>query len=215
LLGPAIDRRGSGAAQQQGNAAAAGFLDGGATALDFAVAKFSAADGQLLWQTTINAGFNVGFDAADQAFSVAVDAADDVIAGRYIAPVSLFVVKLNGVDGTEAWRSVSQGLNVSQLAIAPGGDVVAAGPGRLPSDLPSFDVLRLAGSTGDELCHVSIGPDATGYAMAVVVAPNGDAVAGGQVDDQLLVIWLASASGGELWRYQLTGQGSSRAEAYK
>ena len=164
MLGPAIDRRGSGAAQQQGNAAAAGFLDGGATALDFAVAKFSAADGQLLWQTTINAGFNVGFDAADQAFSVAVD---------------------------------------------------AAGPGRLPSDLPSFDVLRLAGSTGDELCHVSIGPDATGYAMAVVVAPNGDAVAGGQVDDQLLVIWLASASGDELWRYQLTGQGSSRAEAYK
>lgn len=204
MLGPAIDRRGSGAAQQQGNAAAAGFLDGGATALDFAVAKFSAADGQLLWQTTINAGFNVGFDAAD-----------DVIAGGYIAPVSLFVVKLNGVDGTEARRSVSQGLNVSHLAIAPGGDVVAAGPGRLPSDLPSFDVLRLAGSTGDELCHVSIGPDATGYAMAVVVAPNGDAVAGGQVDDQLLVIWLASASGDELWRYQLTGQGSSRAEAYK
>jgi hypothetical protein len=191
-----------------GNIAAAGWVDGGDTLLDFAVGKFAAADGQLLWQ----ASFDGGPYAADQGFSVAFDAADDVVAGGVLSPATLLTVKLAAADGSELWRSESTGILLMQVAVAPGGDVVAAGAGLGEFDQPACRVFRLAGATGDTLWSATVDPELQGYAMTVAAAPNGDVIAAGQTGEELLAIRLEGASGDELWRYQLTGQSPSRVE---
>jgi hypothetical protein len=183
-----------------------------ATMWDFTVAKLAAADGSTVWRREIDGGgpeTGVGFD---QAVTLAVDPAGDVVAGGGLVEGtvdSFTVVKLAGADGTMMWMheldAPSYGL-ARRVTVDGAGDVLAVGT----TMTGGFTVVKLSGATGDELWRY--GTSGEGYAVTVDAA--GDVVAAGQgfhppqnslLPTVLLVVKLAGLSGAELWRAEVVG----------
>jgi PQQ-like domain len=134
----------------------AGGVDGNQ---DFLVAKVDAASGTEIWRHSIDGSFPDYDD--DEVFCVAVDAADDVIAGGVVDNVGggkLVVAKLAAATGAEIWRqdydfaggSFGVGIAAVAVAVDSAGDVVALG-----QDGTSF-VAKLDGATGVEVWHVEL-----------------------------------------------------------
>ena len=115
-----------------GDVLAAGSVPGAAVDSDFMVVKLAAADGAELWRETID-----GPDGLDDvAVSVAVDGNGDVIAGGFSTSVAtgadLFVVKLNGADGTPIWTGLVDGTasgndEATHVVVDGAGHAIAAG----------------------------------------------------------------------------------------
>jgi outer membrane protein assembly factor BamB len=97
------------------------------------------------------------------------------------------------------------------VAVAPGGDVIAAGHVNEADTAEDFVVVRLGAADGAEQWRtVLAGPSAYDEARAVIVNASGDVVVAGATSDpvlgdQFLVVKLAGATGAVRWRYDLPG----------
>ncbi len=101
------------------------------------------------------------------------------------------VIKLSGTDGAELWRGTSDtnSERIEGLAFDGNGDVVAVG--KVGSQ---FTVVKRSGTDGTELWREN---SQTGSALAVLVDPHGDVVAGGgSASSGLTVLKLRGGSDG-------------------
>lgn len=199
------------------------------THADLTVVKFDGVSGAELWRTIT--GVLHDWDSAD---ALAVDAAGNVIAAGYTDGLcwywdecnSLFtVIKLNGTNGAELWRQQISGTRVlsvydwaNSVTVNAMGDVVAAGSTYNEGTFSDFTVIKFNGGSGAELWRqviLGVGDD---IANAVAVDAAGDVVAaGGSIvgdpSDYFTVIKFDGASGQELWRQVLNGNGYNAAHA--
>ncbi len=154
---------------------------------DFLVVRLDGATGRRRWRSDLGPG---------AAFAIALDQADDVVAGGSCAAGN--VVKLDGTTGATKWGAVS--LSPSDVAIDPAGDVLAAG--NLSGF--AFDVAKLDGATGAAQWQYPLGM--FGQARSVVADAAGNVIAGGHFDNgptgtDAVVVKLAGGTGAEVWRY--------------
>lgn len=193
---------------------AGGGVEGRSFGPDFTVVKTDGRSGDILWQQTLGTS---GREESEWVRDVATTETGDVLAGGTLtteAGPTFTVVKLAGTDGAERWRSVvdggeaNWGDGANAVAVAPNGDVVAAGQTTGPSTGADFTVVRLT-PTGVERWRALLTPALGGYddyATSLVVSPSGDIVAAGVVEYELsgvsafTVAKLAPDSGEELWR---------------
>jgi uncharacterized delta-60 repeat protein len=141
------DQASSMAVDTLGNVIAAGVLFNTGTSADFMVAKF-APDGALLWQRTIDGTANSG----DQAYSVAVDNRDNVVAAGFTFNSGTsrdFTVAKFAPDGTLLWQQNVNGTangNEEALSVAVDtlGNVVAAGFTTNADSGEDFTVVKFA-----------------------------------------------------------------------
>ena len=140
-----------------GNAIAGGRLSNSGTFDDIMVVKLDGASGAELWRAEIIGTAN----GADNVSSVAVDAGGDVIAGGFISNSGtgfgdFAVVKLDGANGAELWRTGIDGTanfddQVRSVAVDAGGNVIAGGVIRNSETGADFAVVKLDGADGSEL----------------------------------------------------------------
>lgn len=201
----------------QGNVVAAGAITNTATGEDFAVVKIDKVDGHVLWRRQINGTA----DGQDQAFALVVDQeTNDVFATGYITDISgahdMFAVKYD-TDGNPQWSKRLSGTMLGgqdegfALALLAG-DVVVAGKIQNQSTSRDFTVIRLSGTTGEEVWssrYLPTGLSRSGdVAYAVGIDQQGDVLAAGQRGDaqdgtNLTVAKIAGDSGQERWRKEL------------
>ena len=155
-----FDRVNSVAVDAAGDVIAGGSISNFGTGFDFAVVKLDGASGAELWRTEIDTA-----NSTDQVFSVAVDAAGDVIAGGSISNIgtgsNFVVVKLDGVNGAELWRTEIDGAanardSAFTVAVDADGNVIAGGGisnSGTGLDFTGLDfaVVKLDGADGSEL----------------------------------------------------------------
>lgn len=199
-----------------GDVVAAGALTNAGTLTDFTVAKFDGASGAEHWRKAIN-GLA---DSHEEARTVAVDAAGDVIAAGAVTNDlgrDFAVVKFVGGSGAELWRrddfdaGSSGSDSATAVALDMAGDVVAAG--FLERTEPAgFTVLKLDGASGaDRWRQIITGSGFfTNFANAVAVNAVGDVVAAGGIgtagsEHDFTVVKFDGESGSQQWRQQLNG----------
>jgi cysteine-rich repeat protein len=144
--------------------------------LSFSVARLSGSDGRQLWR----------FDSRDLGVveRVIVDSAGNVIAGGLIHfrgdfYGDLAVVKLDGSDGSEAWRFVVTGKDqgqskVNDLALDSSDEVLVAGTVASEETGNDFAVFKLSGADGSELWRDVRDGGAPGEAAHAVIPQGTD-----------------------------------------
>src|SRR5262245_51026337 len=142
-----------------------GRLRNSTTSWDFTVARLSGTDGSVVWQREIDGAATDPDDLIryDEATSIAVDAAGDVIAGGNMFDTGIYtaftIFKLSGADGSTVWKtqldpSVLGG--VREIVLDTNGDVIAAG-GTNGGGV-TLVLAKLDGATGAELWRYEL-PD--------------------------------------------------------
>ena len=166
------------------------------------------------------------FQGSPRIDAVAVDRGGDVLVTvptpTHDGYQAVAVAKLSGRDGRELWRyalSCPEGGDDEAHAIAvdPGGDVVVGGHVDSCGTGSSFTVVRLSGSSGDELWRYQTGGNGEcETAAALLIDAAGDVVAGGAIAGtacgDFLVAKLSGAGGSELWRYRFAVAGAGQFE---
>jgi PQQ-like domain len=201
------------ASDSVGDVLVAGQVSGVASYLDFIVAKFDGRSGREKWRRIL-----VGdTEARDAAFAVAVDAADDVIAGGRLAPpgqvTATFVVKLAGGDGREMWRysraHAEREEGVSALVLDSADDVVATSRTFYQDTVQDFEVLKLSGRSGELRWSTRLnGVAGHDTVFGVSLDPWDNPVAVGTVAGDyydFAVAKLDGNLGGVLWERYLSG----------
>lgn len=108
-----------------GNVIVTGSSTAEQTAQDFYTAKYAAADGTVLWERRYD-----GSDLFDEAQSVAVDAAGDVVVNGFSITETnqqLYTAKYAAADGAILWERVGQAGYGEAVAFDSVGDVLVAG----------------------------------------------------------------------------------------
>jgi hypothetical protein len=179
------------------------------------VVKLDPADGTVLWRTDIDGTRPNG---ENRVLQVAVDAADDVIAGGYTTNLDTnrdaAVVKLAGGTGQELWRQTVNGSvngddGPASVALDGAGDVVLTCWTYNVANF-AFTVAKLAGADGSLVWRQDLtgtlpgGGNNSGNAVAVDGA--GDVLAVGRFQNvgtgfDFAVVKLAGPDGTELWRH--------------
>lgn len=193
-----------------------------------------AAPDSQAWRATLNGSG----DSDDRVHALTVDAAGNAIAVGPVASAAsatsdLTAIKLDGVDGSELWRSQIDGLaNAHDLATAvaldPSGDIIVAGvlcdtgvePEMCALASGDFAVVKLSAATGAELWRfVADGvppvapPTAPAKPALVVGAPSsslavdslGNIVCANPVDGEFATIKLEGATGLEIFTTRIPG----------
>jgi hypothetical protein len=176
-----------------GDVVAAGATNNLNTGLDFTVIKFNGVNGAELWRRDINGTW-------DQASSVAVDSAGNVVAAGLTISAGTFedftVIKFNGVNGAEIWRQNINGTALGSdfagaAAVDAAGNVVAAGSTRNNGTGTDFTVIKFDGASGQELWRQSFsGSSGFEHAAAVAVDTAGNVAAAGSVGSEFTVVKL-------------------------
>jgi hypothetical protein len=208
-----------------GDVVAAGFLNNEGFGRDLLVVKFDGATGAEQWRFEIDGGEGLG----DQAFAVAVDAADDVAVGGKLETLltsdDFTVIKLAGASGAELWRQVIDGTETASddddaytVAFDGAGDVLAGGVIDNDDTHEDFAVLKFNGSTGAEIWRQEIDGDLPGKVSfetvkKLVVDADDNVIATGELENlsavqDLTVIKFDGATGAELWRQEIDGNDS-------
>jgi hypothetical protein len=163
-----------------------------------------------------------GPDFDGQVNALTFGANGDVIAGGTIDEPKegddFVVTRLDGRTGRRRWQAIVRGRagkggfeEADGLAIAPSGDVVAAGSVQEtegPGYYGNFAVVALDGGTGAERWRFVVDGAGTGWAGSVAVDADGDVVAAGVVgsdlppDESVTVVKLTGASGTVVWQQQ-------------
>jgi cysteine-rich repeat protein len=199
----------------------AGVTENSVTSLDFTVIKLSdSGNGSEDWRYRLPSG---------TAYSVAVDASGDVIAGgtAYNSLTSshdFTVVKINGSTGGQIWRTQIDGsANGPEEAFAVAVDgnenVIAAGTTQNTGTAFDFTVVKLSGATGDEMWPApkKINGTATGswdaaraIALLPVAGEPDDVIAAGYTensgtDADFTVYRLSGSNGATVWPKKIDG----------
>ena len=190
-----------------GDVVAGGRTKNAGTLWDFTVAKFSGADGSLLWRQDI-AGTGNHEVYVDYAASIVVDSIGDVVAaGRTVnagTDIDFTVAKFSGATGAQLWRydiATAEYGTAYKVALDAADDALVSG-----STNHRFTVVKLDGATGTELWRyvtdgdpgTGLAADAAGDVLAVGTLPSG-------TNADLGVVKLSGASGTELWRATISG----------
>jgi hypothetical protein len=151
--------------------------------LDLAVARLAGADGAVRWQTAVD-GVPAPFDprnpsknlaAQDGALAVAIDASGDVVAAGYVGDAGsrkLAVVKLDGANGSEAWRYTAGTSDGSARAVA----VDAAGATTVAGEIAGNAAVARLTAAGDVVWEQTLVCALRGNSAAdVKLGPDGDA----------------------------------------
>jgi outer membrane protein assembly factor BamB len=203
-----------------GDVIAVGAIEGTTTAQyhstnDFAVVKFDGRTGEERWRFLLNGAA----DDYDSAGAVAVDGMGDVVAVGGVSegewpserPVTV-ALKLARDDGRLLWRRDASEPVFSDVVIDGEGDVLISS-GSNPFAPGSFDVIKLAGTTGEQLWEgvVTREADDAYYFWEVGVLPSGDVAVTGNsysYEDQINS-WIAARldgeTGAERWHQLLRG----------
>lgn len=200
-----------------GDVFAAGEID-----LAFTVIKLSGTTGAELWRLSLD-GTNTSFRTVQLARTLALDGAGDVVAAGFLNNEAtgrdFAVVKVAGDSGAELWRyDLDGGDGAPDQAIAvavdAAGDVVAGGELEGSGVGNDFTVVKLAGTTGDEVWIERINgtENADDGAFAVAIDAGGDVIATGVIDntatrEDFAVVKFAAATGATLWRHEIDGGG--------
>ncbi len=199
---PCNDRANAVAIDAAGDVVAAGALGDNDFGTVFFVVKLDGNTGSELWRYSVT---NDG-----EAFAVAVDSTGDVFAAGTIDG-EFTVVKIDGADGEEEWRSTSGDGRAVDIALDDDGAVAAVGEmsdtcgGSLPCGVVRFD-----GSNGDELWRRNFRDFGStgGGPAAVATGVDGDVfVAGADEQDGFDAFAVAAytSDGSTLWRYLRPG----------
>jgi len=210
-----------------GDVVAVGRINNTTSGLDFTVVKLSGATGTELWRHVVDGTASV----ADQARSVRVDVAGNVIVGGELQNIGtgldFVVMKLVGTTGAEQWRQVING-TASGTDAAHGvrldaaGDVFAGGELQNVGTGMDFAVVKLSGATGAEVWRRQIDGSASLNDLARTLrvdSATGNVVAAGEVQNvgtglDFTVVKLAGGTGAELWRQGLNGTASGTDSAH-
>jgi outer membrane protein assembly factor BamB len=203
-----------------GDVIAVGAIEGTTTAQyhstnDLVVVKLDGRTGEERWRFLLNGTA----DDYDSAGAVAVDGMGDVIAiggvseGQWPSerPVTV-VLKLARDDGRLLWRRDGSEPVFSDVVIDGQGDVMISS-GSNPFVPGSFDVIKLAGTTGERLWAgaVTREDDDAYYFWQLGVLPSGDvAVTGNSYsyadqNNSWITARLDGKTGAERWRQVLRG----------
>jgi hypothetical protein len=169
----------------------------------FVVVKLSGLDGSLLWRVEIDGMAN----GDDDAFAVAVDSNDDVLAvGQVVRDldVDLIVTKLAGSDGAERWRRLLNGTAnnadvARSVAIDSANDVVVAGGITDATTSGNFAVIKFSGRDGTTQWTWT---SPSGGAHTVAVNSQNDIIAGGFTNVGFAVVKI-STNGGLVWSQEI------------
>ena len=175
----------------------------------------------LAWEVDIDGTLG----ASDEATSVVVDAAGDIIAAGKLTNAEtgthFAVIKLSGVTGMELWRQELHGTGgccneAHGLALGPGGNVVAVGKLANVGSGEDFTAVKLSGSTGALEWGFTIdgGANLNEVARAAAVGQAGNVIVTGSLSNattgaDLSVLKLSGASGALIWRTDLDGTDNS------
>jgi hypothetical protein len=175
------------------------------------VVKLKGSNGAVLWRRAIR-----GFGQA-----LAVDHRDNAVVagvgGDGRDRTTFNVVKRAGGNGRLVWRRDIHGKGgggAAAVAVDANDDVVAAG--NVARDYRDrFVVAKFGGKDGREVWRQVLAPavDLAG-AQSVAVDASGDVVAGGTIDDGIVVVKLAGASGQIKWRQNLQRSANSAGDAH-
>jgi cysteine-rich repeat protein len=187
-------------------------LGGLSTGTDIAIIGLTADDGGEAWRFVVD-GTAEGMDDADDVHDLAVAPNGDVLVAGEVFNADgggdLLVLALEGATGIDRWRREIDGPagtddEARAVAVGAEGDAIVAGSLRTPGVGADIAVLRLAGSNGAEQWRrlTNGADDRADVAFAVALDAAGHAVVGGRTRngeavDELTVLKLAGASGGD------------------
>lgn len=188
-----------------GTAFAAGYLDYKTVLRQFAVLRFEPGNGFESWRALSGTGDSY-YSQEDEALSVAVDAAGDVVAGGAFIEGGLpygVVMKLAGGSGAPLWTTPSGSLPVIRaVAVDGAGDVAAVG-----HDGAALVVTKLSGVDGQPLWRRDLAV-AFGSIETVAVDAAGDVFAGGRAGGAY-VIKLEGETGETAWERDVVSAGGN------
>ena len=221
---PRNDIASDAALDPSGDIVVAGRLVQPGTGSDFAVLKFDGVSGAELWRATVD-----GTSSDDDwAWSVALDASGDVIAGGHLDNTGtgpdFAVLKFDGGTGAEVWRREVDGTAAGtdlERAAAVGvdslGDVFAAGNLHDSGTGGDVAVMKLAAATGAEIWREDFGGTAVlaDEANDLLTTAAGDVVVAGWLDNvvtaqDFYVFKLDGTTGARLWRQERDGTATDK-----
>ena len=200
---------------------------------DFVVSKLDAATGAELWRRTLRGTFAYDNECEDGAFnqarSVAVDAAGDVLVsgwlvnereGSRIPENRTVLLKLSGADGAELWRHDSdtyRDLGPSSVAVDSRGNVLTTWPHLSDSGPDATSVVTVEKRSGDDgrrLWRASF----AGGGGGISIDGNDDVAARwitrtSSGRSATLVVKLEGANGAERWRREVEVRALRRMES--
>jgi outer membrane protein assembly factor BamB len=146
----------------------------------FLVVKLSGSTGTEIWSESLGTGVGL---------ALAVDGAGDVIAaGTLVSGLysDFVVVKLAGSDGNEEWRATidgsgGEGDQALSVAVDNAGDVFAVGFLTGSGSGSDFFVVKLEGSTGDQIWRGTVDGTASDVdeGVHITIDGSGDVIAAG------------------------------------
>jgi hypothetical protein len=168
-------------------------------------ARYSGADGRLLWRAPVSPPTAGGGTLEGAGEVLALGTAGQVVLGGYVrneGQLSAVICRLDPANGAPLWYWAAADVLVRELALDRRGDVLATGT--------SLVGVKLAGDTGAQLWRVAAPSESlreVGYPQlrALTVDSRGDVTVGGSLRNTLddtrafYVARLDSAAGRFLW----------------
>ena len=219
------DRPGGLFVAPDGNVIVWGISDGSGTWQDYAVAKYAAADGAIIWQTRIDAGSTDGPSAA------ALDAAGDVyITGQSYSGVDYdwLTAKLDGSTGAILWSESIDGVSggpdgindaATAIAVDSAGNAYVTGWVQVSYDYSEEYNIYAYGAAkydtnGNGQWFVVLGDENDpGQPTQIAVAGDGNVVLTGQ-KYPVNTYKLNASSGSVMWENDYQGPGGVGAFPY-
>ena len=201
------------AVDPDGDVIAVGQTWQGVEAIGFAVRKLDGATGTVRWIDEEPRAESLPFNLLDFALAerVATDPSGDVVVLSSRYPTTL--VKLDGGDGREAWRSTvtpsppTQDALERPLAIDAAGEVFVLGDDSRLIDgsfARSMIVKKVSGASGSEVWEAAV-PARGSHAIGLDLSGDVLALGQGSVERrETLVVKYDGAGGDELWRHRST-----------
>jgi hypothetical protein len=189
---------------------------------DWKTIKYAAADGAILWQ----AEYDGAAGGLDIPFSIAIDAANDVIiAGDTSNATDLDarIVKLSGANGAVLWQKTFAGAAGGDdifysVALDAAGNAFATGFSFSGTASNDWNTVKVRANDGAVLWEKSVAGSGnlSDVSVAVTVDAAGNAIAGGRINNSadpanrdMHVAKFAASDGALAWSYTYAGSANA------
>lgn len=151
-----------------------------------------------------------------------LDGAGDVVAiGSLLNGPSgdfdVWIAKIDADTGAELWRYVAEGDDDANgeddlgagVVVDAAGDVLGVGTVTNVGSGRDFEVVKVAGATGERIWRATVGDAGADFATGVATDAAGHAYVVGETRTttrSILVVKLDAATGAELWRQEIDGR---------